>query len=192
MTTTAIAPEQLDRLGEGDKQLTLLIPLDGSPSDEAALEQGATLAHERNAQIRLLRVVRAQYCGIAAEVVDARPEQVIGAHRRGRHLFEQLGHSHECQRLRAARQYLLERQAQLQRQALSVAIELRYGRPVDSIVRAAQEAAVDAIVMTGGEPHGWETIYMRSMRAAVIERVNCPVVLVGSQASAQQRVKNLV
>ncbi|PSP16205.1 MAG: hypothetical protein BRC58_09645 [Cyanobacteria bacterium QS_8_64_29] len=192
MTATAIAPEQLDRLGEGDKQPTLLIPLDGLPSDEAALEQGAALARERNAQIRLLRVVRAQYRGIAAEAVDARPEQVLGSRPRGEHLFEQLERNHECQRLRAARQYLLERQTQLQWQGLSVAIELRYGRPVDSIVRVAQEAAVDAIVMTGREPRGWEALYPRSVSAAAIKRVNCPVVLVGSQASARQRVKNLV
>jgi len=189
MTATAIAPEQLDRLGEGDKQPTLLIPLDGSPSAEAALEQGAALARERNAQIRLLRVVRAQHRGIAAQAVDSTPERAIGSRQRGEHLFEQLERNHELQRIRAARQYLLERQAQLQWQGLSVAIELRYGRPIDSIVRVAQEATIDAIVMAGREPRGWEVLYPRSVSAAVMKRVACPVVLVGAPERAQP-VKN--
>jgi nucleotide-binding universal stress UspA family protein len=139
-----------------DQSLTILVPLDGSPLGEAALEPACELAHRLRAELLLVQIVPwpplVYGDGTALMVLD--PEQMLGA----------------------ARDYLAGIAARLQptlEHTIRVRAEL--GRPTPaSIAGIADAEHADLIAMSTHGRSGLARLVLGSVASGTLQRANVP------------------
>lgn len=131
----------------------VLVPLDGSPVDEAILEHVAHLAGIHGSQITLLRVAEqwsAKYYG-----AEALPKEVEDAQR-----------------------YLREVAERLMKQGIEVETALAHGDPTEVIVREAEERGCDLIAMSTHGHGSFLDLLYGSVSHGVRHTVDIPVLLI--------------
>jgi nucleotide-binding universal stress UspA family protein len=138
----------------------ILVPLDGSPFAEAALETAETLARTFSSYLVLVRAV----VGPATPVVVPVGES---AAREGETAAE-----------REAREYLSGMQTQVERRGVGATLVVRRGTALGVIDRTWREFDASLIVMASHGNSGIASSFLGSVAAQVIEAVGAPVLVV--------------
>ncbi len=166
----------------------ILVPLDGSIRSEAVIPHVKGIATLYNAQITLVRIVRTGYqTTVFADLEKDLKEELVSDK-----LFNKLGQHQEIERVKEARQYLLNWQKKLQDQGFDVEVTLMYGRPIDSIIELAEEINADLIAMTSKGKTGLDQVFYGSVASGVLNRSIRPLLLVSTGKTVQSPVKNFV
>ena len=139
----------------------LLIPLDGSPFAERALQPGFEMAKAFGAEVILVRVVT------ASEVVPALAPT-----------YQWTSSLLLRAEAEAAEQYLRATRQQWGGAEVSVDIRVLAGAPAGAIVTAAQEAGVNLIVMSTHGRSAVGRIIYGSVAEAVLRGAQVPVLLI--------------
>lgn len=139
----------------------VLIPLDGSPFAEEVLERGLSQFQPESAEIILF------HC------VDLNT------------LFARVGHAPasiyietELKNRQARHDYLDGLAAKVKENGFSVRSILATGDPVDRILLAARDEAIDTIVMTTHARSGLERLFVGSVTEGVLRGAHCLVLVV--------------
>ncbi|NER21229.1 MAG: universal stress protein [Symploca sp. SIO1B1] len=164
----------------------ILVPLDGSIRSETVIPHVEGIATLYNAKITLVRIVRTGY----QTTVFADLEQDIKEELVSEKLFNKLGQHQEIERVKEARQYLLNWQKQLQDQGLDVEVALMYGRPIDSIIKIAEEINADLIAMTSKGRTGLEQVFYGSVASGILNRSTRPLLLVPARKAVDEAPVN--
>lgn len=133
----------------------ILVPLDNSPADNTILTHIRTLAKMTGANIVLVHVAN----GYAAR------------------LQEQLNLEDSAE-IKADRNYLEERKAELAEEGFIVKSFLASGEPPDEILRIAQEETCDLIAMSTHGHRMPKDIILGSVADKVRHRTNIPVLMI--------------
>jgi nucleotide-binding universal stress UspA family protein len=154
----------------------ILIPLDGSPTAAAALEQAEALGEKLGSTLVLVRVVHT--LGDLASVATptlSRAEFSQDVIARGDSASEHA----------AARSYVDNLSDALQKRGLSVETHVGEGAPADQIIQTARSAAANLIVMTAYGAGGAHTRGQRAVFGGVADEVlrqsQVPVLLIRPQ-----------
>ena len=139
----------------------ILVPIDFSPSSDAAVDYAATLARSLGASIHLLHVREDSFAGPAP--YELHPPG--GRDRRER--------SYQLARAR-----LSGIAAQVEDAAARVTVEVRSGTPTDAIVQAAVDYGADLVVMGTHGRSGLQHLLLGSVAEQVIRSARCPVLAV--------------
>ena len=134
----------------------ILVPVDFSPTSDAALRYGIELARRFTARLYLLNVP--EHPGEAAEA-----EYPIG-------IFETMQN--------AAHDRLWHLLSEEEARELRPECAMRSGDPADAIVRYAHEHDVDVIVMGTRGREGVARVLLGSVAEKVVRRAPCPVLTV--------------
>ena len=137
----------------------VLIALDGSPSSEAVLRFVLEIAGPLDMTVVLLRVVEPIVPPMAGEGLGL-PIDVIEP------------------RTQDAENYLAPIAAALRARGVRVAWQIRYGRPDDQILAAADESGVDMIAMATHGRTGVGRLLFGSIAEAVLRRAAVPVFMI--------------
>lgn len=177
----AAAPVVLTRSkmsGVEPRLKTMLVPLDGSSLAEAALPLAVDLARDTDATISLVRVVEPFWTTArVADVPEATylsPSQIAEVDQRG---------------IMDARGYLDDVANDLRAKDVRVVWEVRVGRTPDEIVRVAETAAVDLIVMATHGLGGIRRWALGSVTNEVLHRCATPILIIPPKARTQVREK---
>ncbi|MEX2314983.1 MAG: universal stress protein [Thermomicrobiales bacterium] len=155
---------------------SLLVPLDGSMFSEEALPFAVDLARRCDASLGLVNICDPFWVSPHLTVV---PEQADG--REGR-LADV-----DRQALASGRSYL-ERVAEgIRSQGISVRWEVRFGKPADEIVRAAETTEADLIVMTTHGRGGVRRLAFGSVANEVLHRGTIPILMLPPRVSERGR-----
>lgn len=147
----------------------ILVPLDGSPAAEAALEMACYLANLVSGQILLVRCTTLQI-DLGYPPGFPLPQSALDT--------EQA----DC----AA--YLQQHAARLQGLGFQVKSKvLPSGDPASKIVASAESHGCDAIVLTSHGRTGVPRFLMGSVAERVCRTAQCPVLLVGPEARHQRQ-----
>jgi nucleotide-binding universal stress UspA family protein len=150
---------------------TIVVPLDGSPFAEQALDQAYAVAAATGASLLLVAVASEPDEFLAAEVGDI-PVWM---------LEDRLA---ETERLQA---YLQQQATRLTNAGLAVEIQVRAGSPATAILDAAEEAAADLIVMATHGRSGLQRFWLGSVALKVVQSARTPVLLVRAQDARARR-----
>ena len=158
---------------------TILVPLDDSEHSAVALQWGASLAQHYGAQLLLLHVV--------PKAVEELPPPGSGS-------GALIGPSSVEQLVRpggtsAAEGLLIEHVAQAETALAALArtqlpapvpatVRVAVGRPAEEILRVAEEAGVDLIVMGTHGRTGLQHVLLGSVAEKVVRLAPCPVLIV--------------
>jgi nucleotide-binding universal stress UspA family protein len=137
----------------------ILVPLDGAEGSETVLHEVARMARAEQAIVRLVYVSPPA----EAEIVDGRVLRYADQEA-ARITFE-------------ARRYLTGVAAGLA--GLEVEVAVRFGEPVEEIVREAQASGTDLIAMATHHRAGFDRMWNGSVAEEVGRRASLPVLLVG-------------
>ena len=132
----------------------ILVPLDGSPTAEAAVAVARELARTSGAKLLVLRVTGARF--------DHDPAPVEG----------------QLAPIREAEAYLKSIRDRLEGDGAEVATFLWHGAPAAAIAKAARDYEIDIIVMTTHGRTGREKEMFGSIAEAVLRGVSVPVLVV--------------
>ena len=164
----------------------ILVPIDYSDDSVHALQWAAGLAQQFGARLLLLHVI-----GKAVEEVYPQGTSFAifaPAYYGGTAPGSQPGWQPIIIDLEAqARTQLQDFAAQHLRDHLPVQVKVAVGKPADAIVRLAQEAGVDLIVMGTHGRSGVRHLLIGSVAEAVIRQVQCPVTTVRSRVPARPK-----
>lgn len=155
--------ERPPRRPGADERKTFLVPLDGTADSERALGAAADLARACDGRLRLLRV--------------ARPPTTVRTHDRIVAFVDQEATRVEYE----ASSYLAHLAAGLSGVAVDRAV--RFGDPGTEIVRDAEDAGAEMIVMTAHPRHGLQRIARRSVMRRVLRGTDAAVLLVPGAAA---------
>lgn len=144
------------------KATKILVPIDFSPSSNAALELAATMARDTGATLLLLHVEETPELFAGGEYMDVSPD-VLKAE---------------------ARQRLSE--VSLPDTCLPCERYLQSGNPWVEIVRLAKEQQVDYIVMGTHGRRGVSRLLLGSIAEAVLRRAPCPVITLKHAVTTEQ------
>jgi nucleotide-binding universal stress UspA family protein len=150
---------------------TIVVPLDGSPFAEQALDQAYAVAAATGASLLLVAVAPEPDEFLAAEVGD------IPVWR----LEDRLA---ETERLHT---YLQQQAARLMNAGLTVEIQVVAGSPAPAILDTAEEAAADLIVMATHGRGGLPRLWLGSVALKVVQSARTPVLLVRAQDARKPR-----
>ena len=150
---------------------TIVVPLDGSPFAEQALDQAYALAAATGASLLLVAVAPEPDEFLAAEVGDI-PVWVLE------------NRMAETERLQT---YLQQQAARLINAGLTVEIQVVAGSPATAILDSAKEAAADLIVMATHGRSGLQRFWMGSVALKVVQSAPIPVLLVRAQEARKRR-----
>ena len=145
--------------GKGKMLSHILVPLDGSKLSETALDHGKQLIMS-DGKITLLRVVEV---GVLLSRLQRNTDDPEKLDKRAR---------------RAAEEYLLGCSSELLKEGKQSLISVREGKPAETIVKAAQELAVDAIVMSTHGRTGISRLVVGSVTQDVINTATCLIIVV--------------
>jgi nucleotide-binding universal stress UspA family protein len=165
-----IRPAASDRLSETisvPAYRSIVVPLDGSPLAEQALEQATTLAKSFDATLTLVSAV--PETPIYGEVIA--PPAIPVA-------WED-----ETEQVTA---YLDRTTTRLQAQGYIVNPRLEYGPPADAILRVAEKTHADLIVMATHGRSGLPRLWLGSIAMKVVQASSRPVLLVRATQLARQ------
>jgi nucleotide-binding universal stress UspA family protein len=133
---------------------TILVPLDGSPIAEAALEPALELAREKNATLVLLRAAEAHT--LFGDAVEAQTAAV-----------------------REAEDYLGGVRDRVMRGGLAnVEVSAWYGVPAEAIIEAARYRNADLIVMSSHGRSGLGRLVLGSVAEMVLRGSRVPILLI--------------
>lgn len=152
----------------------ILIPLDGSPRSETVIDHAVTIAQLDQATLVLLHVVRTGYQTTTPIDVESEINETFVA----KDLFNRLGEHEEFERLKQARDYLLNIRSQLQEQGLTVEANLMYGRPIESIITLANQTNIDLITLTNQGRTGLAQVFYGSVASGILNASNRPLLIV--------------
>jgi nucleotide-binding universal stress UspA family protein len=141
---------------------TLLVPVDFEPTSDRALSYGRELAGMFGARLHILHVVDDVFA------LSAGSEGALSA-------FPGLQRSIE----NSARSQVDERISDEDRQRGAVGAVLTSTSPAHAIVKYAQDAGVDLIVMGTHGRHGAPAALIGSVAERVVRTAACPVLTVG-------------
>jgi nucleotide-binding universal stress UspA family protein len=139
----------------------ILMPVDGSPGSDAALDHGLRLAKDQGAQVRIIHVVDVEslytytegvYVGGIEEAWRRRSQTILAL--------------------------AMDQARRADVQAENSAIEARGQRVADVIVAESQRARADLIVMGTHGRHGAEHLLLGSVAEGVVRITAVPVLLV--------------
>ncbi len=139
----------------------ILVPLDGSPFAEQALDQAEVLASTMGARLVLLSVLPGTDGAGFEESVDA----------------EFLLANHEAAEGRMAL-YLNDTAARLEATGLKVEPEIGHGDPAEGILRVAEQQDIDLTVMATHGRGGLQALWMGGTALKVVQGAVRPVLLV--------------
>lgn len=145
---------------------TILVPLDGSPFAEQALDRAANLARVAGAEIVLVTVL---------------PEEPVFNLISETHPIEVQPHSDPT----GAALYLDVQADRLKSEGLKVRTMLKYGAPAEAILQASDKTATGMVVMATHGRGGLEKLWLGSVALKVVQGSSKPVMLV----RARERVK---
>lgn len=148
-----------------NKQPRLLVPLDGSPSSEAALPHATTLAHLLNGALLLLHVLTPP---------RLLPQSLVGQPR-----LNLLTPQNECD----GRQYLARLAAQVTVQGVAVETIVRTGEAAEAILAETVLSQIGLIVMTSHGRSGVERLLFGSVASEVLRRSATPLVVIRPSTS---------
>jgi nucleotide-binding universal stress UspA family protein len=126
------------------------------------------------AKIILLRVVRSANHKAAFVNLDKEIKEEIVPE----HLLSQLGKHQELDRIKKAKDYLLNWRNQFQEHGYEVEVNLLYGRPIDSIIAVAEKSNADLIAMTSQAKAGLEQFLYGSVASGLLNRLARPMLIV--------------
>lgn len=152
----------------------ILAPMDGSKRSEAILPHVEGIAKLYGAEVTLLRVVITLTQVVAYDNIEAEFEakKVHG------HLLDRLGESQEVERFSKARDHILTQRNKLRQKGISAEAVLMHGRPVDGIVRTAEQINADLIAMTSQGHSGLVQVFYGSVASGVMNRLERPLLLI--------------
>jgi nucleotide-binding universal stress UspA family protein len=139
----------------------ILVPLDGSPRSELILAHVEALALEFDAQVILLQVIEPDHSLMGPQ--DAHAEVNIELLRAKRLEIEG---------------YLAGRRGEFRQKGVESKIIIELGPVVDTIIKVANQEAVDLIAMASHGRTGLERVFYGSVAAGVLQRVARPLLLV--------------
>jgi nucleotide-binding universal stress UspA family protein len=143
----------------------ILVPLDGSPLAEAALDHAGQLARCQDSEIVLLRVVISSYTIVAPDLVLA-------------------GQGVDQERLQQeAEQYLQTQAGKLATHGIAVHLVACQGPVAEAILDHARSLAVDVIVMSTHGRGGVSRWVYGSVADRVLQAAPCPVLLIRAGAA---------
>jgi nucleotide-binding universal stress UspA family protein len=143
----------------------LLVPLDGDPDHEQGLRVAAGLARACGAELHLVRVVPTLGTLPGEQATSAR--LLPGVTSALLDLDEE-----------GAQRHLQQQAAQLEQQGLLAKAEVARGDPALVIVRSAEKAGADLIVMGTHGKAGMEAFWSESVAPQVCSRARVPLLLV--------------
>ncbi|HRV94680.1 MAG TPA: universal stress protein [Anaerolineae bacterium] len=152
----------------------ILAPMDGSKRSEAILPHVEGVAKLYDAEVTLLRVVVTLNQNVAYDNIEAEFEakEVHG------HLLNRLGESQEVERFSKAREHILVQRNKLRQKGLNVEALLMHGRPVDGIVRTAENIQADLIALTSQGHTGLAQVFYGSVASGIMNQIERPLLLV--------------
>lgn len=137
----------------------ILVPLDGSPYSERALEHASELARGTGAEIIILEAVQDSLAAVAEARYRVPVSQVYGSAIRGRRYLEGVAR-------------------RIRQDGERVRWNVQEGDPKDAILSVARRENVDLVVMS---THGHEGLTRRllgCLAEKVVLKIHCPVLLV--------------
>jgi len=143
------------------RRLTTLVPLDGSPIAEQALECATALASTIGARL-VLAAVEPTVGDVNLAEVGVVPYWVVA--------------EHEAALLRL-NEYLKQTATRLAHMGLTVETRLAEGNPAEEILRISATEHADLIVMTTRGRSGMERLLLGSVAAKVLQSADIPVLL---------------
>lgn len=150
----------------------ILVPLDGSRLAETVLDQAASLARERGANVILMRVLK--------PLTDAEQELLAAAELAGDDSRMDTGvvaKTIAVTRVEQAQAYLHGAEERLQRAGIATEVHLFTGTPAKAICETAQAKAVDLIMMSTHGYGGYTRWVYGSVANTVLHDAPCPVLL---------------
>jgi len=152
----------------------ILVPIDGSKQSEQILSHVQHIARLYEAKIILVRVIRSGNHRAAFVNLDKEIEEKIVPE----HLLSQLGKHQELDRIKTAKNYLLNWRNQFREHGFEVEVNLLYGRPIDSIIAVADKTQPDLIAMTSSAKAGLEQFVYGSVASGLLSRLARPMLIV--------------
>jgi nucleotide-binding universal stress UspA family protein len=144
----------------------ILVPLDGSPASENALEMAATLAEKFNSLIILLYVVELPALALPAIHMEEPPTWAVEV----REYTDQKG-----------REYLAAHQEKLQARGYRVETLLREMSPAEQILETMTSHDIDMVIMSTHGRGGLARWALGSVADKVVRHSPCPVLLIRQQ-----------
>jgi nucleotide-binding universal stress UspA family protein len=154
----------------------ILVPLDGSPMAELAVQPALTLAKAGDGELILLRSTKPVFTSLpeyAGEYEWAWP-------------VESYDESHE-----AAQQYLHDLNAGIQSAEVAVRSQVVDGDEAGAIIGIAEAEEVDLIVMTSHGRSGARRKLLGSVTERVLHHASCPVLVIRSEMPVKRIVITL-
>jgi nucleotide-binding universal stress UspA family protein len=143
----------------------ILVPLDGSPLAEAALDHARQLAQGHDSEIVLLRVVISPYTIVA-------PDLVLAGQGVDQEILQQ-----------QVEQYLQTQAGKLAAQGFAVHLVACQGPVAEAILDHARALAADVIVMSTHGRGGVSRWVYGSVADRVLQAAPCPVLLIRAGAA---------
>ncbi len=143
---------------------TILVPLDGSPRAEAILPHVEDLAMRYHATVVLLQVVEPEPLILGPDMVYPVVNQAM---------IEE--------RIRAAEDYLAQKQADLQAKGINVRTIISNGPVVEEIIRNAEKVDADLIAMASHGRTGLARVFYGSVAAGILHRIDRPLLLIRAE-----------
>jgi nucleotide-binding universal stress UspA family protein len=152
---------------DGISYETILVPLDGSPLAEQALEKALPIAHATGARLLLLSAVPDDplFAGMVSSF-DAQP------------MWDR--------EFDWRRDYLKELESRLRQQGLQVESHVAYRPPVDAILQTANGQHADLIVMSTHGRGGFKRLWLGSVADEIARHAEQPVLLVRAKARVEE------
>ena len=148
---------------------SVLVPVDGSPSSEAALDVACSIARDAKGRVRVLHV---------------REPHVYLA---GRHVH--LGHE-PVEELRDEEAVLRRAAEHARSYGLDVDVEMAEGDPVDEILAAAERTDAGTIVVGSRGTGGFARLVLGSVAERLMERSARPVLVVHRPTVPAERTQS--
>lgn len=143
---------------------TIVVPLDGSKRAEAILPHVEQLAQRYTAVVILCQVVEPVPHGVGLD---------------GAHLM--LAATELTRETDEAESYLADWQAEFQKRGLKAKTQVVHGCPADAIIEVAESENADLIAMASHGRTGLSRVFYGSVAAAILNRVDRPLLLVRSR-----------
>ena len=133
----------------------ILVPFDGSPNSEVAVDQAISLGSICNSKIYLIHVI------------DLFPEQMVAAEDLVNKMYKE------------AQGFLDKAKKKIDQAGIACETEIHSGgRPHDLILKEARGKSIDLIVMGTHGASGLRRVFMGSVAQKVTGSAHCPVMVV--------------
>jgi nucleotide-binding universal stress UspA family protein len=142
---------------------TILVPLDGSSRAERILPHVEKLAQDSGSKVIFLQVLS--------------PDSIIDKHS----TISDLNLDRLNRKLTEAESYLKSWRGEFRQKGITARQVVKHGPIVDTILEVAEENDADLIAMASHGRGGLERVFYGSVTAAVLQRIDRPLLLVRSR-----------